>query len=345
MPLRNLISKRKSIYPLQSHLREYLEAYGRIVNSGVRYEDLHRYKESTPLYDERGKDTLWSTVLYPPSEMREIFDQLLLHYAHLEAAGDLSGMRHLSVDRVDVCLYANTQPFRIRIINDLNDNFDYYYVKKADANRVYGLELEHILSPNRIHFVIHENTLIEGHIVGVPGDVFVRDLLPDNRFDLVRLAKEFVKFNERCFRILLGDMHSGNFVIHASRDFDKWQYRIRPIDFDQQSHHWRKQVYMPQLYTQNNKLVFIGMQCMTPVTASQYQREERAQITGRMEVSSLRFERLMDVMREDIIAPDAYVDKLAHQLAAHYRVDICNSCSTMGDLVYHSLMSMVEADR
>ena len=120
MHLRNLISKRKSIYPLQGHFREYLTRYDRVVDSGIHYEDLHRFRESTPQYDEDGKDTLWSTAIYGPSEMREIHEQLMLHYAQLEAAGDMSVMDHLSVDSVDVCLYANTQPFRIRIINDLN---------------------------------------------------------------------------------------------------------------------------------------------------------------------------------------------------------------------------------
>jgi hypothetical protein len=41
-------------------------------------------------------------------------------------------------------------------------------VKKADASRVYGLELEHLLSPNRLNFLTHGNTLIEEHIAASP---------------------------------------------------------------------------------------------------------------------------------------------------------------------------------
>ncbi len=342
MARRNLISKKKSVYPLHTPLRDYLARYGRAADQGVRYQDLHRFRESTPLYDESGRDTLWVTVFYPHAEMRELQDLLRLDYALLKADGDLSVMDHLYVDRVDLCLYANTQPFRIRIVNRLNDNFDYFYVKQADSNRIYGLELEHILSPNRINYLVCDNTLIEDHIIGIPAEIFIRESMPDNRFDRVRLAKEFVKFNERCFVRLLGDMHSGNFVVDISRDFEKWHFRLRPIDFDQQSHHWRKQVYLPQYYHNNNAFVFIGMQCMNPTSMVQYQREERALIANRIRVSNQRFEALSGVMREDRIAPPDNVERLSKQLAAHYNSSSFLHCRSMGDLVYTSLQTVRE---
>jgi hypothetical protein len=43
------------------------------------------------------------------------------------------------------------KPFRVKIRNILNDNYTHFYVK-ADASRIYGLELEHILSPDKINF-------------------------------------------------------------------------------------------------------------------------------------------------------------------------------------------------
>ena len=51
----------------------------------------------------------------------------------------------------------------------------------------------------------------------------------------IRLAKEFVKFNERCFVRLLGDMRTYNFVVDITPDIEDFQYRIRAIDFDQQA--------------------------------------------------------------------------------------------------------------
>ena len=73
-PVRNLISKKKQIYPVSDFLGEYLERYGRLHDSGVRYENLLRYDNAVALYDEHGNDTLWSTVFYGPAEQREIHD-------------------------------------------------------------------------------------------------------------------------------------------------------------------------------------------------------------------------------------------------------------------------------
>ncbi|HYE94595.1 MAG TPA: hypothetical protein VD962_00160 [Rubricoccaceae bacterium] len=335
--VRNLISKKKRVYPLSDYFLEYLGRYTRLCAEGADYDGLLRYAEAVPLYDEHGRDTLWNTVFYGPAEGQEIHDALRLTYALLKSGGDLSTVEHLYVDRVDLCLYGNTLPFRVRIVNALNENFDYFYVKRVDANRVYGLELEHVLSPNRITYLVHGTSLIEEHIVGIPADQFIREAMPTNAFDEIRLAKEFVKFNERCFVRLLGDMHSGNFVIDITPDFEKMQYRMRPIDFDQQSHHGRKQVYLPQFFPQNNPIIELGMRHMTTTTVDQYAREERALIAGRLRASHERYGRLMEVMREDIISEKEHVARLGAQLAHHYDDPAFGEAQTMGELVYASL--------
>lgn len=343
--MRNLISKKKEIYPISDFFASYLARYDRLQNEGVRYEDLLRFDKSIPLYDEQGEDTLWSTVFYPPTEQQELHDALRLSYAILKAQGDFSIAAHLYIDRVDLCLYGNTLPFRIRIVNRLNDNYDYFYVKRVDANRAYGLELEHILSPSRIHYFIQGESIIEEHIVGVPADVFVREYMPEVSFDQVRLAKEFVKFNERCFVRLLGDMHAGNFVVDMSRDFEKWQYRLRPIDFDQQSHHWRKQVYLPQYYPQNTAFSKLGISCLAPEAVIQYQKEERALTANRVRVSHGRFRELLEVLSEDIIAPEEHVIRLREALANHYDYEPFLQCLTMGELVQTSINVLLDRNR
>ena len=346
-PVINLISRRKEAYPITDFLAEYLASYDRLGDEGVRYEDLLRYTAAVTLYDEQGNDTLWSTVYYGPTEQSEIHDALRVTYAVLKSDGDLSTVEHLYIDRIDICHFGNTLPFRVRIVNRLNENFDYFYVKRVDANRVYGLELEHILSPNRINYYVNtqgrtDGTLIEEHIIGVPGDQYIREYVPDNTFDRVRLAKEFVKFNERCFVRLLGDMHAGNFVVDITPDFEKMQFRMRPLDFDQQSHHWKKQVYLPQFYPQNNPIIKLGMAHMSATTMDQYQREERALIANRLRVSSRRYQSLMSVMREDLIAPEEHVRMLGEQLAEHYEDRQFADCLTMGELVDASLGRLLQ---
>ncbi len=346
-PARNLISKKKPAYPLSDFLLDYLARYDRLVSGGADYDSLLRFAGATALYDEHGTDTLWNTVYYSPAEGREVHDALRLTYALLKSDGDLAAVEHLDVDRVDLCLFGNTLPFRVRIVNRLNENFDYFYVKRVDANRVYGLELEHVLSPSRMQYLVHGaaaggtagggGTLVEEHVVGIPADQFIREAMPTNTFDEVRLAKEFVKFNERCFVRLLGDMHSGNFIVDVTPDFEKMQYRLRAIDFDQQSHHPRKQVYLPQFYPPNNPIIRLGLRHLDTTTARQYQREERALIAGRLRASEGRYGALMETMREDLIAPEAHVRQLADGLAEHYGSPAFARCRTMGELVDASL--------
>jgi len=280
-----IISKKKKIYRISGDLRNYLKKHDREISLPIRYTDLLRYDNAIPLMDKNSNDTLWESVFYPQDDMKHIHHSLKTIYAILKADGDLSVMDHLFIDRIDLCVYGNTQPFRVRIVNRINDNFDYFYIKNADASRVYGLELEHLLSPNRISYVVEKQTLIEEHIVGIPGDQFIKDHLNDKNLNQIRLAKEFVKFNERCFVRLLGDMHSSNFVIDITPDFEDVEYRIRAIDFDQQSYEGRKAIYLPQYFKQNNPLIEIGLKCMTPETVKQYQKEERSLIAHRYKAS------------------------------------------------------------
>jgi hypothetical protein len=332
-----MISRKKQPYPVSERLRGYLDEHEREFPLPIRYDDLTSYGDTTPVYDKRKRDTLWETVMFAAHERKRIDRALVDTYATLRIAGDASLMQHLVTDRVDVCSYGNTQPFRVRILNTLNENFDYFYVKRADASRIYGLELEHILSPNRLEFMTCANTLVEAHIAGIPGDVFMRDHLEDKHLDEVRLAKEFVKFCERCFIRLLGDMHAGNFVVDITPDFDETSYRLRAIDFDQQSYEGNIRVYQPNYYIENNPIVRLGMKCMQPRTTRQYQQEERALTRHRAKAERERLRALLDCMRLDELAPDEHVEQLRAGLLEHYRDQRFERCQTMGALVEASL--------
>lgn len=333
----HLISRKKRTYPVAEPFAAYLAQYDRSHALPVRYEELLRYEQAIPLYDKLGRDTLWVSVLYSAQEQAEVRDGLMQIYAQMKAGGDLEALDHLAVDRIDLCTYGNTQPFRVRVINKLNDNFDYFYVKRADASRLYGLELEHILSPNAIAFLYELDTLVEEHISGIPGNMFIRSYLSDRHLDEVRLAKEFVKFNERCFVRLLGDMHSANFVIDITPDFEETSYRIRAIDFDQQSYEGKRQVYLPQYFKQNNPIIFLGIKCMSRETVRQYQLEERTLIRRRVRSASDRLHDLLAVMAADEIAPREHVSQLGRELAEHYGTRTFTRCTRMGQLVSEQL--------
>ncbi|MDO8967894.1 hypothetical protein [Algoriphagus sp.] len=332
-----LISRKKQIYQISSGLRRYLVKYAREVDIPIHYHELLRYTNSIALYDSKDQDTLWETVFYDQSDREEIHLNVKKIYALLKAGGDMSVMNHLYVDRIDLCIYGNTQPFRVRIVNRINDNFDYFYIKNADASRVYGLELEDLLSPNRISYLVHRDTLIEEHIAGIPGDKFMRQLNDDPNLNPIRLAKEFVKFNERCFVRLLGDMHSSNFVVDVTPDFEETHYRIRAIDFDQQSYEGKKSIYLPQYFKENNILIELGMKYITPESMRQYQREERALIATRFKSSHKEIEDVLRAMEHDHIAPFYNVEQLREELSKHYKNPDFLECKNMAEILRLSL--------
>jgi hypothetical protein len=333
-------TQKKPSFPIRPGLRSYLRQYRRDRSLPITYERLRAFAEGVPLVDGDGKATLWETVIYPPGEMNTLNEALKQVYALLKVDGDFSVMRHLYVDRIDFCTFGNSTPFRIRIVNAYNDNQDYFYVKKADASRVYGLELEHLLSPNRLNFITSGSTLVEEHIPGLPGDIFIERWLTRTDLRPVRVAKELVKFNERCFVRLLGDMRSYNFVFVVTPDFEDAQLRIRAMDFDQQSYDGRKNFYLPQFFKEN---LALGLYCMKHLhreTANQYRREEQTLLYSRAELASLRLNLLLREMDGDPIAPLAKVHELRAALGEHFQRSAYERCESMGALVRENIESI-----
>ncbi len=320
----------------------YLEDFGRVAELPFYYTDLLRYNYSIPLTNKIGEDTLWETVFFPPGETEDLNQKLVLTYAMLKVEGDVSLMEHLYVDRIDYCPFGNSKPFRIRIKNHYNDNYDYYYVKLADASRVYGLELEDILSPNHINYMLKDDTLVEEHIIGIPGDQFIKKNLNDEEVNHTRLAKEFIKFNERCFVRLLGDMRSYNFVIDMTADFDDTQFRFRAIDFDQQCYEGKRTLYLPQYFKENFPYVKMTVKYINRETARQYQLEERSLMARRVKTSRFRLAALIDVMEKDKISQQDKIVRLRTEMAEFYKKDSFLKAKSMGNILKISLDILFE---
>lgn len=330
-------TKKKPNYSVGEDLMRYLTRYNRVFQLPVSYTRLTEWEESMPLYDQEGEDTLWRTVIYKPELMRRLNKHLTAIYAMLKTEGDYSFSDHLYVDRVDYCTFGNSNPFRVRIVNAYNENQDYYYIKKADASRIYGLELEHLLSPNRMHYLVADDILVEEHVVGIPGDIFIERWMDNPNIKKIRLAKELVKFNERCFIRLLGDMRSYNFVVDITPDFEEAQIRIRAMDFDQQSYSGRKNFYLPQFFKDNLPLVEFCTARLNIPTAQQYQKEEQAVIYRRIQLAGERVHTLLGAMSKDRISTPEKVEMLGDSLAAHYDNPHFAKCAHMGELVRESV--------
>jgi hypothetical protein len=355
---------KKPIFPIGSALQNYLVTTHRAIDAPVTYQDLLHPNSTVTLFDRNGNDTLWETMIYSESDRQFIDDGLRKLYAQLKVAGDVAVIDHLYIDRVDYCLYANTHPFRVRIVNKLNDLFDYFYIKHADASRVYGMELEHLLSPNKINYLVKGNTFIEEHIPGIPGDTFIGKYLNGGRcqantacrevrecfvpvlinlrnsltnFNPLRIAKEFVRFNERSLVQLVGDMRRDNFVVEIIPDFDELYFRLRAIDFDQQCYEGSHTVYMPQFFKENNPIIKLGFTSMSPVLELQYQQEERIRLWNRVQASQSQLTRLLTAMVADELSTKENIYQLKNELAELYADSAFKTCNTMGEIVRTSL--------
>ncbi|MFL1896105.1 hypothetical protein ACJRPK_10405 [Aquimarina sp. 2-A2] len=329
-----LMSNKKPTYPISDRLEAYLKDCNRKIKIPVFYDDLLRFSGSIVVYDAHDEDTLWVRVYYEEHERTEMELSLKKVYTILHSDGNEDAIEFLNIDAIDYCTFGNSKPFRIKIRNILNDNYTYIYVKKADASRIYGLELEHMFSPNRINFLVYKNTLIEEHIAGIPGDVFIKDFLPDlSERAKSQIAKEFVKFNERCQMRLLGDMRSYNYVIIPTHDFDHVEYKIRAIDFDQQCYEGKLKVYQPQFFKENLAMVELVMQKLQSSSIEQYKKEERSILAKRLLNSKSRSNILIDCMCKDEISTQENIREL-REFLYNFTLDLkFRRCDTMGDIL------------
>ncbi|TNJ43186.1 hypothetical protein KFZ70_11040 [Tamlana fucoidanivorans] len=332
------ISKRKPSFPITSKLHNYLSEYNRTVKIPIFYDDLLRFQGSIVVYDKDENDTLWIRVYYNEFEREEIESALKKVYTIFHSDGNENVLPFLSVDAIDYCTFGNSKPFRIKIRNILNDNSTYFYIKTADASRIYGLELEHMLSPYNLNFLVYRNTLIEEHIAGIPGDEFIKNMLPNcSRSEKSQIAKEFVKFNERCMIRLLGDMRSYNYVIVPMHDFDKVVYKIRAIDFDQQSYEGKFNIYRPQFFKENYEMVKLVSTSIQKLSIDQYKTEERSMLVKRLKSFNDRVAKLLYCMEADEISTQAHVDYLKMTIFDYTHDVNFKKSKNMGQIVKFSL--------
>lgn len=335
------ISRKKPIFPVSVALQKYLKSYQRDSKLPITYNDLLMFTESYPIMDKYGKDSLWEGPIYANDRINDIHNGLKIIYANLKASGNLRIVEHKYIDKIEYCTFGNTHPFRVRIVNRLNDVYDYFYVKKADASRIYGLELEHILSPNQVNYLVDRETLIEEHIAGIPGDVFAKNYLHNQDYNPTRIAKEFVKFNERCLVMLLGDMRAYNFVVQITPDFDDIQFRIRAIDFDQQFYEGNIKVYLPQFFKENLPYVKLGIDQLTDKTYLQYQQEEKSSLLHRVRSERHRLTDLRDVSNKEILTTSENIEMLKTGIADYFADQHYLECKSMTDIIELNIKNII----
>lgn len=330
----------KTTFPVNEALEKYLLLYGRDVPIPVLYSDLTNYSYAHSLKDNQGKWTFWENAVYEPAQLESLKEALIKTYAILKKQ-QLTALSY-DIERIDFCEYGNSIPFRIKIVNTVKGTYEFFYIKMADASRIYGLELEHLLTHNPINFLYHRDTLIEEHIEGTAADIFLQQNQGLQSADKKDIAKSFVQFNESCFARLLGDMRSYNFVINPLSINGLTQYRIRAIDFDQQSYEGRKNLYFPQFFKDNAAYVEMVLQSLTAIEIEENQQVECASMAARIIKYRRQLMDLVNSMVNDDISENYKIQILRNELNDHFKTTRFSTCKTMGAIVKQQLKQVLQ---
>jgi len=332
----------KDTFPVNAAFREYLQHYSRDIEIPIHYSDLINYSYADSLKDKKGKWTHWENAVYEPGQLQLLHAALIKTYIILKSNSIAAIEKKFEIERIDFCEYGNSIPFRIKIIDKNSALPDFFYIKMADASRIYGLELEHLLTHNPVNFICHQNTLVEEHIEGISGDVFLDQNQQLAKNDKIALAGAFVQFNESCFARLLGDMRSYNFVINNNSFNGTSLYRIRAIDFDQQCYEGRKNFYLPQFYKENNEYVELVLQNLSSIEIIQHQQVEFAAMAARIALYRRQLMELLNSMVKDDISENYKIQILRNELNDHFKTTRFSGCNTMGAIVKQQLKQVLQ---
>ncbi len=132
---------------------------------------------------------------------------------------------------------------------------------------------------------------------------------------------------------LLGDMRSYNYVIVTTHDFDHVVYKIRAIDFDQQSFEGKLKVYRPQFFKENYLMVELVKSKLLNHSVGQYKLEERSIIAKRILSSGDRIKMLVEICKKDDISLKANIKLLKAQIYELTKDVKFKKCKTMGEIL------------
>ena len=140
---------------------------------------------------------------------------------------------------------------------------------------------------------------------------------------------------------LLGDMRSYNYVIVPIHDFDQVIYKIRAIDFDQQSYEGEFSLYRPQLFKDNEPIIDLVKNKLLVESINQYKIEERAIVVKRLLGSKNKIESLIQSMKFDKISSDEKVNKLTQQIYFLTKDNSFKNLKSMGEVLEKSFNYLI----
>jgi hypothetical protein len=137
-------------------------------------------------------------------------------------------------------------------------------------------------------------------------------------------------------------MRSVNYVVDITPDFEEVQYRVRAIDFDQQSYEGNGNTYLAFRFNSNRKVTRLAFNVLNRKSIDQYVAEEHAQMARRARVESSRLKALLGIMRREDIAPHEHVTTLARDLDRMHNTSGFGDCQSMGELTAMHISLMLD---
>jgi hypothetical protein len=120
------------------------------------------------------------------------------------------------------------------------------------------------------------------------------------------------------------------------------QYRVRAIDFDQQSYEGKGNIYLAFRFNSNRQVTRLAFNVLNRKSIDQYVAEEHAQMARRAKVESSRLRALLGIMRRESIAPLEHVGTLAHELDRMHGTSGFGDCKSMGELTAMHISMMLD---
>ena len=136
-------------------------------------------------------------------------------------------------------------------------------------------------------------------------------------------------------------MRSYNYVIVPIHDFDQVIYKIRAIDFDQQSYEGEFSLYRPQLFKDNEPIIDLVKNKLLVESINQYKIEERAIVVKRLLGSKNKIESLIESMKFDKISSDEKVNKLTQQIYFLTKDNSFKNLKSMGEVLEKSFNYLI----
>jgi hypothetical protein len=97
---------------------------------------------------------------------------------------------------------------------------------------------------------------------------------------------------------------------------------------------------MPQYFRENNPILNLGFQSMSPILELQYQKEERTRLLTRVKAASNQLPLLLTAMKKEVLSTEENIAKLRAEMSELYEDDHFLHAKTMGELLVTSLQML-----